>query len=156
MPVQYCLHSASEAYTFTRSKSGQSDWLCLVTWPHRERETVNLLCKGKYRCTADLLFYRLGFNRKSKSIIVNFNASFWTQNQSNRRSAVHLFFPLQSKQECANRMGQILGEWIQCNASLNIYLGRPHDTGLQPYWDPGHNFQWKLVELSANIQKRLF
>ena len=50
MPVQYCLHSASEAYTFTRSKSGQSDWLCLVTWPHWERETVNLLCKGKYSC----------------------------------------------------------------------------------------------------------
>ena len=37
-------------------------------------ENTHLLCKGMYHCTADLLFYRLGFGQTSKSVD-SFNSS---------------------------------------------------------------------------------
>ena len=56
-------------------------------------ENTQLLCKGKYHCTADLLFDRLGFGQTSKSVY-SFNST--KQLNPNRRSAVQWYFPLQS------------------------------------------------------------
>ena len=37
-------------------------------------ENTHLLCKGKYHCTADLLFDQLGFGQTSKSVY-SFNST---------------------------------------------------------------------------------
>ena len=55
-------------------------------------ENTHLLCKGKYNCMADLLFVWFGFNQTCKSL----SNSTWAK-QSNRRSAVHWYFPVRCK-----------------------------------------------------------
>ena len=59
-------------------------------------ENTRLLCKGKYDCMADLLFDRLGFGQTSKSVDSFNSTKQLNPNQSNRRSAVQWYFPLQS------------------------------------------------------------
>ena len=51
-------------------------------------ENTQLLCKGKYHCSADLLLDWFGFGLTSKSV-ESFNATKQLNpNQSNRRSAI--------------------------------------------------------------------
>ena len=60
-------------------------------------ENTHLLHKGKYHCTADLLFDWLGFGQTSKSDNSFNSTKQLNPNQSNRRSAVQWYFPLHSK-----------------------------------------------------------
>ena len=60
-------------------------------------ESTHLLHKGKYHCTTDLLFDYFGF---SSFAYVELDRDFqvWSNpNQSNRRSVVQWYFPLQCK-----------------------------------------------------------
>ena len=50
-------------------------------------EITHLLCKGKYHCTVDLLFDRLGFGQASKSVYSFNSTKQLNPNKSNRRSA---------------------------------------------------------------------
>ena len=56
----------------------------LIFWP----ENTHLLRKGKYHCTADLLFDRLGFGQTSKSVYSFNSTKRLNPNQSNRRWAI--------------------------------------------------------------------
>ena len=60
-------------------------------WCSTQR-TLTLLCKGKYRCTADLLLAWFIFNQTSKDF-ANSTESSWIQTK-NRRSAIQRYFPL--------------------------------------------------------------
>ena len=60
-------------------------------------ENTHLLCKGKYHCTADLVLDRLGFGQTSKSVYSFNSTKQLNPNQSNRRSAIQWYFPLQSE-----------------------------------------------------------
>ena len=51
-------------------------------------ENTQLLCKGKYHYTADLLYDRLGFGQTSKSVYIFNSTKQLNPNQSNRRSAI--------------------------------------------------------------------
>ena len=62
-----------------------------------QTENTHLLCKGKYHCTADLLFDQLGFGQRRKSVYSFVSTKQLNPNQSNMRSAVQRYFPLQSK-----------------------------------------------------------
>ena len=69
-------------------------WSSLV-WD--DAENTHLLHKGKYHCTADLLFDQLGFGQSSKSVYSFNSTKQLNPNQSNRRSAIQWYFPLRSK-----------------------------------------------------------
>ena len=60
-------------------------------------ENTHLLCKGKYHCTADLQFDWFGFDQTCTSLSNSTLAKQLDPNQSNRRSAIQRYFPLQSK-----------------------------------------------------------
>ena len=60
-------------------------------------ENTHLLRKGKYHCTADLLFDQLGFGQTSKSVYSFNSKKQLNPNQSNRRSTIQRYLPLQSK-----------------------------------------------------------
>ena len=67
-------------------------------WKHtHDRENTHLLCKGKYHCTAELLFDRLGLAKQANLSIVLIKKKQLNPNQSNRRSAIQWYFPLRSK-----------------------------------------------------------
>ena len=55
-------------------------------------ESTHLLLKGKYHCATDLLFDWFACVELDRDLKV-----WWNPNQSNRRSAVQQYFPLQSK-----------------------------------------------------------
>ena len=55
-------------------------------------ESTHLLLKGKYHCATDLLFDWFACVELDRDLKV-----WWNPNQSNRRSAVQRYFPLQSK-----------------------------------------------------------
>ena len=55
-------------------------------------DKTQLFNKGKYHCTADLLFYLFGF-----SCFASLNYLFWSNQYQSNRSAVQLCCPLQSK-----------------------------------------------------------
>ena len=62
-----------------------------------DTENTHLLCKGKYYCTADLLLDWLEFCCFAY-IELDKDLQVWSNpNQSNRRWAVQLYFPLQRK-----------------------------------------------------------
>ena len=69
---------------------------CSLIKSKLDPENTHLLRKGKYHCTADLLFDRLGFGQTSKSVYSFNSTKQLNPNQSNRRSAVQWYFPLQS------------------------------------------------------------
>ena len=56
--------------------------------PADSAENTHLLRKGKYHCTADLLFDQLGFGQTSKSVHSFNSTKPMNTNQSNRRSVV--------------------------------------------------------------------
>ena len=63
-----------------------------TTLPLSHTKQYLLLREGKYHCMADLLF------RQTSTSVVNFTwAKKLNPNKKNRRSAVHWYFPLQSK-----------------------------------------------------------
>ena len=62
-----------------------------------QSENTHLLCKGKYNCTADLLFDWLWFSCFDY-VKLDRDLPVWSNpNQSNRRSVVQWYFLLQSK-----------------------------------------------------------
>ena len=71
-------------------------------------ENTHLLCKGKYHCTADLLFDQLGFLQTSKSVYSFNSTKQLNPNQSNRRSAVQWYFPLRSKWVFSGQKTQLM------------------------------------------------
>ena len=81
-------------YLFCVPKICASSLVCetLIVKP----ENTHLLCKGKYHCTADLLFDQLGFGQTSKSVHSFNSTKQLNPNQSNR-SAVQWYFLSQSK-----------------------------------------------------------
>ena len=72
-------------------------------------DNTHLLCKVIYHCMADLLFDRLGFGLKSKSVYSFNSTKQLNPNQSNRRSAIQWYFPLWIK-------------WVFSEARLNSIL----------------------------------
>ena len=60
-------------------------------------ENTHLLCKGKYHCTADLLFDQWRFGQTSKSLYSYNLTKQLIPNQSNRRSDIQWYFPIRSK-----------------------------------------------------------
>ena len=60
-------------------------------------ENTHFLRKAKYHCMTDLQFDQLGFGQTSKSVYSFNSTKHLNPNQSNRRSAVQWYFPLQSK-----------------------------------------------------------
>ena len=50
-----------------------------VVWMNLKAENTHLIRKGKYHCTADLLFDRLGFGQTSKSVYSFIQQNSWIQ-----------------------------------------------------------------------------
>ena len=66
-------------------------------WPvEHQPENTHLLCKGKYQFTAVLLFVWFRFSYFACVELETFLLVCLNPNQSNRRSAVQWYFPLQS------------------------------------------------------------
>ena len=83
-----------------RSQLENSVSYCVLRRSERASENTHLLCKGKYHCTADLLFDRLGFGQRSKSVYSFNSTKQLNPNQSNRRSAIQWYFPYEVS-ECS-------------------------------------------------------
>ena len=113
----------------------------LCNWSIKS-EITHLLRKGKFHCMVDLLFDWLGFGQTSKSVFSFNSTKQLNPNQSNRRSAVQWYFPLQSK--------WVFSDHSECECNL-----RP----VWPDWSILYflvtNFQAKLVQMFGNFNKTL-
>ena len=62
-----------------------------------QENSIHLLCTGKCHCTADLLVYLFGVSCFAYCELATDLLILQNPNQSNRRSAIQWYFPIQSK-----------------------------------------------------------
>ena len=109
-PVVSVIAFNSDKYEYKQKEVGFGSYLqeekiysginCLrvdkAYWTNKP-ENTHILCKGKYHCTADLLFYWFAFSCFSY-VELDTDFQVWsTPNQSSMRSVVQWYFPFISK-----------------------------------------------------------